>query len=53
MRLRPKTCIALGAMPVRDKGPLWAVYPLDGHPELNNEGTHAKMIWQVRRLDVE
>lgn len=41
------------AMPVRDKGPLWVVYPLDGHAELNNEDTHAKMIWQVRRLDVE
>jgi hypothetical protein len=41
------------AMPVRDKGPLWLVYPLDGHPELNNEETHAKMIWQVRRLEVE
>ena len=41
------------AMPVRDKGPLWVVYPLDDHPELNNEDTHAKMIWQVRRLDVE
>jgi hypothetical protein len=41
------------AMPVRDKGPLWVVYPLDGHPELNNEDTHAKMIWQVRRLEVE
>jgi hypothetical protein len=41
------------AMPVRDKGPLWVVYPLDGHRELNNEDTHAKMIWQVRRLDVE
>ena len=41
------------AMPVRDKGPLWVVYPLDGHPELNNEDTHSKMIWQVRRLEVE
>jgi hypothetical protein len=41
------------AMPVRDKGPLWVVYPLDDHPELNNEDTHAKMIWQVRRLEVE
>jgi hypothetical protein len=40
-------------MPVRDKGPLWVVYPLDDHPELKNEETHSKMIWQVRRLDVE
>jgi hypothetical protein len=41
------------AMPVRDKGPLWVIYPLDDHPELNGQETHAKMIWQVRRLDVE
>ncbi len=41
------------AMPVRDKGPLWVVYPLDDHPELKNEDTHSKMIWQVRRLEVE
>ena len=41
------------AMPVRDKGPLWVIYPLDDHPELKNEDIHSKMIWQVRRLDVE
>jgi hypothetical protein len=41
------------AMPVRDKGPLWVVYPLDDHPELKNDDTHSKMIWQVRRLEVE
>lgn len=41
------------AMSVRDKGPLWIIYPLDGHPELNDEDTHSKMIWQVRRLDIE
>jgi hypothetical protein len=40
-------------MPVRDKGPLWVIYPLDDHPEIDGQETHAKMIWQVRRLDVE
>ena len=39
-------------MPVRDKGPLWIIYPLDSHPELNVQETHAKMIWQVRRMEV-
>jgi hypothetical protein len=52
MRSTPKTCFAVGAMPVRDEGPRWMVYPLDGHPELNDEGTDAKIIWQVRRLEV-
>ena len=37
----------------RDRGPLWVIHPLDDHPELNSEDTHSKMIWQVRRLDVE
>jgi hypothetical protein len=40
------------AMPVRDKGPLWVIYPLDSHPELNGKETHSKMIWQVRRMEV-
>jgi hypothetical protein len=40
-------------MPVRDKGPLWIIYPLDQHPELNSEETRSKMIWQVRRVVVE
>jgi hypothetical protein len=40
-------------MPVRDKGPLWVIYPLDQHPELNSEETRSKMIWQVRRVVVE
>jgi hypothetical protein len=40
-------------MRVRDKGPLWVIYPLDQHPEINNTETHAKMIWQVCRVVVE
>jgi len=39
-------------MPLRDKGPLWVIYPLDQHRELGTE-THAKMIWQVRRVVVD
>lgn len=38
---------------IRDKGPLWVVYPLDAHPELRNEETHSKMVWQLRRLVVK
>lgn len=36
-------------MRVRDKGPIWVVYPNpDDVPEARN-----RMIWQLRRLDVE
>lgn len=40
-------------MSVRDKGPLWVIYPLDEHPEINTSETLSKMIWQVRRMDLE
>ena len=39
-------------MPVRDKGPLWIIYPLSDQPELQTEATHSKMIWQLKQLEV-
>ena len=38
---------------VRDKGPLWIVYPLDQFAELRNRETERKMIWQLMQLAVE
>lgn len=40
-------------MRVRDKGPFWLIYPLDQHPELQNETTATKMIWQIKTIDGE
>lgn len=40
-------------MRVRDKGPFWLIYPIDGHPELDNEQTATKMIWQMKSIDGE
>lgn len=37
---------------IRDKGPLWIVYPIDDYAELQNEQTHNKMVWQLRELIV-
>lgn len=37
-------------MRVRDKGPLWLVYPLDEHPELRRQMYMARKIWQVRAV---
>lgn len=37
---------------VRDKGPLWLIYPLSGRPDLDTEGTRAKMIWQLKALEL-
>ncbi len=34
-------------MRIRDKGPIWVVYPWDGHSELDDEQTKQKAIWQL------
>jgi hypothetical protein len=36
----------------RDKGPLWLVYPMDSHPELQQHEYTARLIWQVVRAEV-
>lgn len=38
---------------VRDKGPFWLIYPMDQHPELQNEATATKMIWQMKSIEGE
>jgi hypothetical protein len=38
---------------VRDGGPIWIIYPWDQHPELVNEETKQKSIWQLTELQVE
>lgn len=35
---------------IRDKGPLWIVYPQDDHPELKTKETQAKWVWQVKEI---
>ena len=38
-------------MPVREKGPLWIIYPFDAEPRLRNEVFYGRSIWQLRRLE--
>lgn len=40
------------ALPIRDGGPLWIVYPRDGFPELRNPLVSARSLWQLVALDV-
>lgn len=40
-------------MRVRDKGPLWLIYPLSSEPSLQGEETHSKMIWQIKELAIQ
>lgn len=37
-------------MSVRDKGPLWVMYPFDANPGLQSEVTYSRSIWQLDRL---
>ena len=40
-------------MRVRDKGPLFVVYPYDSLPELNNQIYYSRSAWQVSRMSIE
>lgn len=40
-------------MPVRDRGPLWVIYPYDDNPAFRNETTYARSIWQLTLIEVE
>lgn len=39
-------------MPVRDKGPLFIVYPYDSDPALKHQRYYSRSAWQVARLVV-
>lgn len=39
------------AMPVRDKGPLWVVFPFDGDARYVSETYKAYSIWNLYRLE--
>lgn len=38
---------------LRDKGPIWLVYPIDQHPELNDPIYNARMIWQLTTMELK
>lgn len=40
-------------MPVRDKGPLFIVYPFDSDPDLKSQTFYGRSVWQVARLVVK
>ena len=40
-------------MRIRDKGPLFIVYPYDSLPELNNQIFYSRSAWQVSRMSIE
>ena len=40
-------------MRVRDKGPIFMLYPFDNEPSLNNEVIHNRSVWQVKSIHVQ
>ncbi|MCP1199071.1 molybdopterin-dependent oxidoreductase [Notoacmeibacter sp. MSK16QG-6] len=41
------------AMSVRDKGPLWIVYPYDANADYRTEMIYSRSIWQLNRIEIE
>jgi hypothetical protein len=39
-------------MPVREKGPLFIIYPFDSSAELRSERYYSRSAWQLRTLEV-
>lgn len=40
------------ALPVRNRGPLWIVYPYDARADYRSEVIYARSIWQLDRIDI-
>lgn len=40
-------------MRIRDRGPIWIIYPWSDHPELRDGLHHGRSIWQLESLTVE
>jgi hypothetical protein len=36
---------------VRDKGPLWVVYPYDSKPDYQSELIYVRSIWQLAQME--
>ena len=40
-------------MSLRDKGPLWVIYPYDSGAEFRTEEVYSRSIWQLNRITVK
>lgn len=40
-------------MRIRDRGPLFIVYPYDSTPDLDNKTYYSRSAWQVRKMRIE
>lgn len=40
-------------MAVREKGPIWVIYPMNDHPELRSDTYNDRLVWQLKEISVE
>lgn len=40
-------------MPVREKGPLFVIYPFDSNPDLKSQTFYGRSVWQVAKIVVK
>ncbi|NLH80611.1 MAG: molybdopterin-dependent oxidoreductase [Phyllobacteriaceae bacterium] len=40
------------ALPIRNRGPLWIVYPYDAKSDYRSEVIYARSIWQLDRIEI-
>lgn len=40
-------------MSVRDKGPIWVIYPMDDNPDLRDEQYNGRLVWQLKSISAE
>jgi Uncharacterized protein conserved in bacteria len=40
-------------MPVKDKGPLFVIYPFDSMPELKSQTYYGRAVWQVAKIVIK
>lgn len=41
------------ALSVREKGPLWIIFPFDSDERYRNDAYWSKAVWQVRDMDIQ
>lgn len=39
-------------MTIRDKGPIWVIYPYDSAARYRTDTTYSRSVWQLDRIDV-
>lgn len=55
MQHKPIVAILLDGkpMPVREKGPMFVIYPFDSKAELRTSTYYERSIWQLKALDIQ